>query len=139
MKVEPLQIIQNPRRRAVLKVLRELGGEATLREVIWRVAKELDPPDVSSKLIKSIHISLLQTHLPKLRKAGLVEYDSFTDTIHLLNFPSEFKYYLEVVENKDISWSLYYLVISVVGLAASLFFGDVLSIILTSCFFVTAI
>jgi len=137
--VEPLQIIQNARRRAFIKVLIDLGGEATLREVIRRVAKEIDSPDASAKLIKNIHISMLQTHIPQLKRAGLIEYDRITDTVHLLKFPPKYKYYFEMVEKKDISWSLFYLVFSSAGIAVSLVFLDILALILASFFFFIAI
>ena len=37
--VTHLQIIQNDRRRSFIKILRELGGKACLREVVRRIAE----------------------------------------------------------------------------------------------------
>lgn len=86
MRTEPLHILQNSRRRALLSVLRKLGGEVCLREIVRRVA-EFECRSCGRRIVKSVHVSLLQTHIPKLEKAGLIEYDRVTDTVHLLELP----------------------------------------------------
>jgi len=138
LNVEPLEIVRNSRRRALLTVLRELGGEACLREVIRRIARDEGEFGVTRRLVKNIHVSMLQTHIPKLEKAGLIEYDQTTNTVRLLELPPEFRYYLEVVERKDISWSVYYLLLSMTGLAVSLVLGNILALAIASCFLLAA-
>jgi len=120
-----LHLLQNSRRRALLKVLRKVGGRSSLREVVRKIA---EVEGVSARgLIESIRVSVLQTHIPKMRRAGIIEYDRATDKVYLLELPPKFRYYLEVVEGKDISWSLYYLVLSIFGVVASLVLGNLLA------------
>ena len=137
MQVETIHIIENARRRAVIKVLRELGGEACLREVVRRVA-EVEGGSARG-LTESVRVSMLQTHIPKMRGAGLIEYDRSTDTVHLLELPPEFRYYLEAVEGRDIPWGFYYLVLSVFGVVVSLVLGNLLAVALASSFVVAAL
>ena len=133
MRVEPLHIIQNNRRRAFLLVLKDLGGEACLREVVRRVAK-LEGKPSDTRAFKSIHVSILQTHIPKLERAGIIKYDKTMDTIHLLELPREFRYYLEVVERGDIPWCTYYFILSTFSLLISVIFNNFLAGLMAGCF-----
>lgn len=137
--VDVYSIVQNSRRRALLKILRDLGGESCLREIVRRIAENEGDLDSDKRLLKSVHVSLLQTHLPKMESAGLIQYDRVTSTVHLLELPSEFRYYLEIVEKHDIPWSLYYLILSGLGVGFSMFLGNFLAIVLSLCFLTAAL
>lgn len=135
VKTEPLHILENPRRRAFITVLRDLGGKACLREIVARIAEgEGLPRGEERYFMKSIHISMLQTHLPKMERAGLIEYDHVTGVVRLLELPPEYKYYLEAVKSGDIPWHAYYLALSVSGAALSLFFGNLLATAIAASF-----
>lgn len=123
----------------MLKILKKLGGESCLREVVRRIAEREVGPDFDRRLLKSIHVSLLQTHLPKMEGAGLIEYNETTGTVRLLELPKDIRYRLEVVEKGDIPWSEYYLLLSLLGLAAGLVLRNFLAVILALCFLVAAI
>ena len=138
MNVKHLQIIQNDRRRSFIKILRDLGGKACLREVVRRIA-EVEGEPTGGGVTESVRVSMLQTHIPKMRSAGLIEYDQVTDTVHLLELPPEFRYYLEAVERRDIPWGLYYLVLSAFGVVVSLVLGNFLAVALASSFVVAAL
>lgn len=138
MKTEPLHILQNSRRRALLKVLKDLGGDASLREVVRRITN-LEGSGYDKGLSKSIHISMLQTHLPKLERAGIIKYDEYTNTVHLHELSGEFSYFLEVIENRDVPWSVYYLVLSTVGFTIGLALGDIYALSLSACFIVASL
>ena len=115
-------VLGNSRRREVIKVLEDVGGEACISEVVRRVAmKEADSPD--RRLRKSVHVSLVQNHLPKLKLAGIVEYDRWGDTLRLLELPKEYRYLLEVVEKGDLPWCLYYLGLSIFGVLSGLLYS----------------
>jgi hypothetical protein len=123
-------------------VLRELGGEACLREIVRRIADRevnLKKGMPRTKLIKSIHVSMLQTHIPKMQRAGLIKYDPVNNIVHLMEFSPEFRYYLEVIEKGDISWSLYYLILSLLGVTISLVLSNLLAGIIAICFLLAAI
>jgi DNA-binding transcriptional ArsR family regulator len=105
-----LSALSNPRRRRIITVLHEVGGEACVREVVRRVA-EIErgaPSDWRSR--KSVYTGIIQNHLPRMRRAGLVEYDKEKDIIRLL--PKGNHYYLETTKRGDIPWCVYYLVLS---------------------------
>jgi DNA-binding transcriptional ArsR family regulator len=137
MNTEPLHILQNSRRRALLKILMDLGGDASLREVVRRITR-LEGSDYDKGLSKSIHISMLQTHLPKLESAGIVKYDECSGTIRLHEVPGEVNYFLEVIENRDIPWSAYYLILSILSFTISLLIRDLYALILSGCFVIAS-
>ena len=136
-KRDPLQILSNPRRRALIRVLRELGGTASLREVVRRIA-ERERGDFDRRLLKSVHVSLIQSHIPKMEADGLIEYDRVMDTVSLLELPPEYLHYLEFDERDGIPWSLLYLVVSVVGLGLGIYYNNLLALTISSCFTVAS-
>ena len=137
-KRDPLQILSNARRRALIRVLRELGGTASLREVVRRIAEREQGGDFDRKLLKSVHVSLVQSHIPKMETYGLIEYDRVMDTVSLLELPPEYLHYLEFDERDGIPWSLLYLVVSVVGLGLGIYYNNLLALIISSCFTVAS-
>ena len=71
-------ILQNSRRRKVLRYLDMNGGRATLSDLAEYVVKEendLEEGMWTSKQRKRVYISLYQSHLPKMRDAGFITYD----------------------------------------------------------------
>lgn len=71
------------RRRAVLRVLDEAGGEATFGHITNEIATAEHGSDGDASQRKAVYVSLYQTHVPKLREAGVVEYDERTKTVTL--------------------------------------------------------
>ena len=59
--------------------------------------------------------SLQQTHLPELDDAGLIEYER--GTAELTDRADELDVYLEVVPEREVPWSIYYLALWGVCLA----------------------
>jgi hypothetical protein len=134
-----LQIIQNERRKKVIEVLMELNGRADVREVVRRVAERESGGEPSGKLKKSVYVSIIQVHIPKMEEAGLIKYDPQMSVLQLNKLPSELKYYLEVVEEGDIPWSMYYLILSSVGLAVGLILQNYLASALASLIVLTSL
>ena len=128
-KRDPFYILRNSRRRFMLKALMELNGEACLRELVRRVANYERVLNV-----RSVRVSILQNHIPKMVKAGLIEYDPVTDTVKLLELPPEYSYYLEAVGKNDIPWSLYYTILAAFGLLISLTQTNLLATIISASF-----
>ena len=113
-----LSLLSNPRRRRIITVLQEVGGEACVREIVRRVA-EMEreaPSDWRSR--KSVYTGIIQNHLPKMTRAGLVEYDRERDLLRLL--PKGNNYFLEATQKGDVPWCLYYLVLSFVQVLSGL-------------------
>ncbi len=111
-----LSVLNNPRRREIVTVLQELGGEACVREVVRRVAEmeREGPSDWRSR--KSVYTGMIQNHLPRMTRAGLLEHDN--DIIRLL--PKSNYYFLESTTRGDIPWCTYYLAISLVQVVSGL-------------------
>ena len=81
-------VLANRRRRYVLYYLREVDdGVATVQDVAEYVLGTEDELDVSDTL-RSIDTALHHVHLPKLEAAGIVEYDSRSETIRYWGQPS---------------------------------------------------
>lgn len=114
-------VLQNDRRRNLLKVLRENNGQdlRTISEALARIESDAKQP--VSNLRKSIYASLLQTHIPKMEKMGIITYDKEKDNVELTQMADDFDMYLETVEKGNIPWCHYYLglgIFTIVGSSA---------------------
>lgn len=74
------ELISNARRRAVIQHIRELGGEQTVKmgDLARTIAGEehdIPPATVSAEQRKTVYVSLLQNHLPKLDSAGVIDWN----------------------------------------------------------------
>jgi len=147
LSTKTFKILQNSRRMNVINVLQEVGGTACIREVVRRVATIENGAPPSRGLRKSVYTSLIQNHLPKMKMAGLIEYDRTADALHLIKLPRNYRYHLEAVEKGDLPWCLYYLTLSMAGIFCSLlsaaytnfWAGSLLTIIVSASLFVSAI
>lgn len=139
-------VLQNDRRRNVLQILNENGGQS-LRSISEDIARiEAGSKEPASNLRKSIYISLHQTHLPKMEQLGIISYDREKDLVKLLPAAQDFNFYLEtdrivkkeaplnpsqdmdtsepdlpdiITENNritDIPWSLHYTALSIISM-----------------------
>jgi DNA-binding transcriptional ArsR family regulator len=109
-------MLSNQRRRHVIHYLKQRGERVTIRELsrqvaAWENGVETDALDYKQR--KRVYTSLHQTHLPKLDDAGIVDYDRDRGTVALDDAAHELEVYMEIVPEKELPWSVYYL-----GLAA---------------------
>lgn len=77
------ELLANPRRRAVLRIL-PTTGEMTLRALSTAVAARengLDADQLSTQQRKRVSIALHQHHLPKLDSGGVVGFDRDRGTV----------------------------------------------------------
>lgn len=113
-------VLQNDRRRCVLEILRIKGSQSvrSLSEEIARMESETDKP--KSSVRKSIYVSLLQTHIPKMESLGIVAYNREQDIVELLPASRDFDIYMETVKKGDIPWSQFYLGLSMLAILGSL-------------------
>lgn len=72
-----LRLLADPCRRAILAHLRESDGSTTVTQLADSIADE-----EGNNRDDSLALALRHVHLPKLAKAGVVEYDSEGDTVH---------------------------------------------------------
>lgn len=75
---EMFHILQNERRRDVLRYLQNNEGNITTSDLAeFIAAKECNKPEsqLRSQERKRVYVALYQSHLPKMAEAGAVEYD----------------------------------------------------------------
>lgn len=109
------EVLKSPRRRYALYCLRQEGGGTELSKLTDQVAaweNETTPADLTSEQRKRVYISLYQTHLPKLDKADIVDYDRNTGDVVLSARASDIDIYLDDVSGSDVSWDRYYLALA---------------------------
>lgn len=110
-------VLSNERRRGLLSLLADGRGSYSLRELSERIAEqESGEFPAPRNLRQSVYVSLQQTHVPKLVRLGIVEYESDTTTVVLGDHAEDVTIYLEVVPGYDLTWSEYYLGIGVLGM-----------------------
>lgn len=78
---ELFTLLSSSRRRHVVELLDEQGGEAMFRELTDAVARRETGEPVRYDQRKRVYVSLRQSHLPRLADAGVVEYDRDRGTI----------------------------------------------------------
>lgn len=111
-------LLSNARRRLALQYLQEASGPVSIGELATHVAAmENDIPvdDVDSQQRKRTYVSLYQTHVPKLAKAGAVDYDSEEGIVELNGDARMITSYLSPSQ-PDEDWPRYYLALSAIGL-----------------------
>lgn len=119
------QLLSSRRRRDVLQYLKNVEAVTTIGDLVVRIAAwEHDVPveEVTAEQRKRVHISLYQSHLPKLAAEGVIDYDRDRGRIGLAEGGDELVVYLEDGDRVIHDWSQYYLALAclslgVVGLA----------------------
>lgn len=69
-----LSLLDSSRRRLVIRAL-EPRDQIAVNELIDVVAEHENGPDYDDDRWKTVQVSLLQTHLPRLDENGVVEWD----------------------------------------------------------------
>jgi hypothetical protein len=100
------------RRRHVLHYLRQRDTPVSIRDLseqlaAWELGK--DRTAVVPKERKRLYTALHQTHLPKMDKLDVVEYDRDRGIVSLTEHISQLDIYLDIVEKNDLPWSQFYL------------------------------
>jgi hypothetical protein len=113
------EVLSNPRRRAILHILRTAATPVEVTTLAAQVAaweEGVAPVDLTSRQRKRVYVSMYQTHIPKLESVGLVAHEGEsvrpTDRIH------EIDAYLSK-ESRWVPW--YYLTTATSAFAVVLF------------------
>lgn len=113
-------ILGNDRRIFVIEYLQKREGKADLRDVVEYIAEK--EGNTERKHRKSIYVSLMQTHIPKMEREGVISYEH--GMIKLIKVPLDVNLYMEVVSKNDISWSTFYIGTSLIFIATGIFLND---------------
>jgi hypothetical protein len=115
-------ILGNKRRMLLIEFLQRRNGSAELRDIVEYIAEMEGNTDRRHR--KSVYVSLIQTHIPKLEREGVLTFNR--GTITLLKVPDNVTLYMEVVQKNDISWSMFYAGLSVIFLVVGLWVKNAL-------------
>jgi hypothetical protein len=111
-------VLRNRRRRLAIDCLRgSEDGELSVRTLSEQVATGEtgeDPPPRDKR--QSVYVSLHQTHLPKLHRLGIVEYDDDSKVVRLEDRVREVQLYMEVGPRYGLSWGEFSIGCAVLGL-----------------------
>ncbi len=113
-------ILGNDRRMLMIEFLQRREGRAELRDLVEFIAER--EGDTDRRHRKSVYVSLVQTHIPKLEREGVVSFNR--GVVTLLKIPEDVTVYMEVVNRHDISWSAFYTGTSLIFIAAGLLLGN---------------
>jgi len=113
-------ILGNNRRMLMIECLREKDGRVELRELVEYIAEKEGATDRKHR--KSVYVSLVQTHIPKLEREGVITFNH--GVVTLLKIPEDVTVYMEVVNKHDISWSTFYMGTSIIFIIAGWYLGS---------------
>ncbi|AGB15179.1 hypothetical protein Halru_0546 [Halovivax ruber XH-70] len=113
---ELFELLANGRRRHILNALLREGTTLDIGTISQEIAAQEDGlafEEVSSKDRKRVYTALQQSHLPKLDRSGVVDFDRDRGTVEPTAALENVEIYMDVVRGRELPWSDYYL-----GLAA---------------------
>ena len=103
------EILRNDRRRATIEVLRDKVGAVSLRNLSETIAEQetnTSPPPRNAR--ESVYNSLHQTHLPKLDRKGVIEYDENRKMVSLGEDARDVYVHMDITTRWGITWADYY-------------------------------
>ena len=110
-------LLRNERRQQVIQYMQRTVGSATLRELAEEIAEaetgESPPP---RNIRDSVYNSLHQTHLPKLDRRDVVDYDSDRKTVDLQEDARAVRVYMGVVTDYGVTWDEFYRLLGTIAL-----------------------
>lgn len=115
-----LTIMSNRRRRFIIHYLQHVEAPATIGELSTQIAAwELKKPveRVRSAERKNVYNALAQTHIRRLREHRFIHEQR--GQVELTNEAQSIRIHLDIVPDKDVPWSQYYLGLGVLGLVIS--------------------
>ncbi len=118
--MEISSILGNSRRMLMIEYLRSSEGMAELRDVVEYIAER--EGNTTRRHRKSVYVSLVQTHIPKLEREGVITFNR--GVVKLIRVPEDVTVYMETVNKNDISWSSFYIGLSLIFLAAAIYLGN---------------
>ncbi|WP_243837898.1 hypothetical protein [Halobacterium sp. R2-5] len=121
---ELFDVLSNRRRRYAAHALKSEDGAMDLGDVAEQVAAweyGVDVEQVSYEERKRVYTALQQSHLPMMDEAGVVDFDKNRGTVEPTPSLDDVEVYMDIVQGREIPWSVYYLGLS--GVAVSLMAG----------------
>lgn len=126
---EVFDILSNTRRRSVLYHLKCNGSTSDLRTLTQQIAaweNDVEPEQVSNQQRMRVYTALRQSHLPKMDRKGIIDFDPDRGTVELRDSAVTMDTYLRDVFDQGERWVYVFAGIGIVGLVLSL--GSVLGV-----------
>lgn len=117
------EILRNQRRRFVLHALKRSEEPLTVSDLstcITAWEQGVDPENVVHEDRRHVHSALRRTHLPKLDGLDIVDYDPETNVVEPTETLSDLDIYFEVLQNREIPWSVYYTGLAAVSISLTI-------------------
>ena len=111
-------VLSNRRRRYAIHALKRADEEVDVTELSRRITAwevGVDPEEVEYQDRRRVYSTLKGTHLPMLDDHDLIDYDEETNLVEPAPLLAELDVYVEVLQGKEIPWSLYYVGIASVS------------------------
>lgn len=110
-------ILQNERRRSVLRYMRTVDDEVRLGELAEQIAAwecDKDVAQITSGERKRVYVGLYQSHLPKMDDVSVIEYNKPRGKIRPGKNMAILQYYLPSEDdNAEFHWTRYHWAISI--------------------------
>lgn len=117
---ELFDVLSNQRRRFAVHLLKREEGSLEIGDMAEQIAaweNGIETKEITGSDRKRVYTALQQSHLPKMDRAGVIEFNKSRGVIEATPAIEDVDLYLDVVEGKEIPWSEYYLGLSGVALA----------------------
>lgn len=115
---ELFELLSNRRRRHILHTLMRKEETVDIGDLSQQIAAwedGLEYEEVSSTDRKRVYTALQQSHLPKMDKTGVIEFDRDRGVVEPTPTLENVEIYMDVVHGRDIPWSDYYLGLTAVS------------------------
>jgi len=115
------EILQNPRRRHILRCLAREEGAVEFGDLVEHVSCEennVSVDELTDDQRRRVYVSLTQAHIPTLEKAGIVNYHSDRGVVERLPRARQVERYMDsqTVESKP--WPVFYFAIALIASGA---------------------
>lgn len=113
-RAEIFELLSNERRRGAIHYLAHRDCPVMVEQLVDAVY-EWERPDTASRA--SVYSTLVQTHLPRLEEAGVVEFDRERNVVEPTDEFEAIRPYLTDSKERSIGWPEYYLALAAVSIA----------------------
>jgi len=117
---ELYDVLANQRRRFAVHLLKREEETMELGEMAEQIAaweNDINMREVTGNDRKRVYTALQQSHLPKMDKVGVVEFNKDRGVVEPTSTLTDVDVYMDVVEGREVPWSDYYLGLSGVAVA----------------------
>ncbi|MFC5277183.1 hypothetical protein ACFPM1_00165 [Halorubrum rubrum] len=117
---ELYDVLANQRRRFAVHLLKREEETMEIGDMAEQIAaweNDVDMAEITGSDRKRVYTALQQSHLPKMDRAGVVDFNKNRGVVEPTDALQNIDLYMDVVEGKEIPWSEYYLGLSGVALA----------------------